>query len=163
MPAPSPTLQQTLAASALATSLSADQVAVLATVVRLATFKSGDVLAREGAPDNHLYVVVDGQLGVMAQQGTAQENPIATLGPGDFAHELGFLDGTPRYATLVAGSDATVLVLEREGLEQLVDRDPRVAYGVMRAIVRAAHRNQTRLAVQGAELSNYVFKQHGRY
>jgi hypothetical protein len=33
----------------------------------------------------------------------------------------------------------------------------------MRAIVRRVHELQHRLAAQSAELSNYVFKQHGRY
>ena len=86
------------------------------------------MLAREGAADNHLYEVVDGTLGVVKQLGTPAESLLATLHPGEFAHELGFLDGAERYASLVASSDARVLVLEREKLESLIDTHPRIVY-----------------------------------
>jgi hypothetical protein len=56
-----------------------------------------------------------------------------------------------------------VLLLERVGLETLVDRAPRLLYRVMCAIVHSAHQAQTRLAVQASELTNYIVKQHGRY
>jgi hypothetical protein len=54
-------------------------------------------------------------------------------------------------------------VLTRAALESLLDAQPRVVYVVMGAIVRAAHRVQSRLSVQAVELTNYVVKQHGRY
>jgi CRP/FNR family cyclic AMP-dependent transcriptional regulator len=36
-------------------------------------------------------------------------------------------------------------------------------YRVMRAIIRVVHQIQRRLSMQQAELSNYIYKQHGRY
>jgi hypothetical protein len=33
----------------------------------------------------------------------------------------------------------------------------------MRAIIRIAHNVQRRLSIQSVELSNYIYKQHGRY
>ena len=38
-----------------------------------------------------------------------------------------------------------------------------VVYLVMRAIIRIAHNIQRRLSIQSVELSNYIYKQHGRY
>jgi CRP-like cAMP-binding protein len=152
-----------LRTSPLAKDLTMGQTDVLAGVVRLEAFRHHDVLAREGTVDDRLLVVVDGSLGVIRHAGTPDETLLATLGPGDLAHELGFLDGTPRYGTLVAGSDTRVLVLERGGLESLIDAHPRIVYAVMCAIVRAVHRVQTRLSMQASELTNYIVKQHGRY
>ena len=160
---PDPALLEVVRNSRLAQDLTPEQAAVLAGIVSLASFRAKEVLAREGAPDNHLYVVVDGSLGVVKQLGTPDEALIATLNPGDFAHELGFLDGAERYASLVAATDARVLVLEREKLESLIDTHPRVLYRVMCAIVRTVHRVQTRLSMQASELTNYIVKQHGRY
>jgi CRP/FNR family transcriptional regulator, cyclic AMP receptor protein len=156
-------LYDSLRASPLAAELSAEQTAVLARQVRLESVPAQQVLAREGLADNHLMVVVEGSLGVVKHRGTPDETLLATLLPGDFAHELGFLDGAPRYASLVALSDSRVLVLEREKLESLIDSQPWIVYRVMGAIVRTVHRIQTRLSIQAAELTNYVFKQHGRY
>jgi CRP/FNR family transcriptional regulator, cyclic AMP receptor protein len=156
-------LHDALRDSRLAQDLTPEQLGVLATVVRLADCRAKDVLAREGASDNHLYAVVEGSLGVVKHLGTPEETQIATLHVGDFAHELGFLDGAQRYASLVASSGTRVLVLEREGLEGLIDTHPRIVYAVMRTIVRTVHQIQTRLSMQAMELTNYIVKQHGRY
>ena len=158
-----PQLYEATRACPLANEMTDEQAAVLASVLSLESFQAKQVLAREGTTDNHLYVVVDGSLGVVKHQGTPDETLLATLNSGDFAHELGFLDGAERYASLVASSNARVLVLEREKLESLIDTHPRVLYAVMCAIVRTVHRVQTRLSMQASELTNYIFKQHGRY
>lgn len=163
MTAPDPVLHEALLASPLAKELTPEEATVLAGLLSLKSYRPKQVLAREGTTDNHLYVVVEGSLGVVTHLGTPDETLIATLNAGDFAHELGFLDGAERHASLLASSRALVLVLEREKLESLIDTHPRILYRVMCAIVRTVHRVQTRLAVQATELTNYIVKQHGRY
>ncbi|MGZ5205875.1 MAG: cyclic nucleotide-binding domain-containing protein [Caldimonas sp.] len=158
-----PALYEAVRASPLAKELTPEQTDVLAGLLRLETFQPKQVLAREGAADNHLFVVAEGSLGVVKHLGTPEESLLATLHVGDFAHELGFLDGAERFASLVAASQARVLVLEREALERLIEIDPKVLYRVMCAIVRKVHRVQTGLAMQASELTNYIVKQHGRY
>ena len=156
-------LQDAVRASPLAAGLSQQQVEVLAALMSKESLAASEVFAREGTVDDRLVVVAEGTLDVVRHAGTPGETVLATLRAGDLAHELGFLDGTPRYASLVASSPARVLTLERARLESLIETDPRVLYAVMRAIVRTTHQLQTRLSMQAAELTNYVFKQHGRY
>jgi len=163
MNAPTPALYDAVAASRLAEGLAADQVAVLAGLLTLEPVQARQVLAREGSIDNRLYVVVKGSLGIVRHLDTPDETVLVTLGPGDFAHELGFLDGVERYASLVGATAGEVLVLQREQLESLIDAHPRILYAVMCAIVRTVHRVQTRMAMQATEMTNYIFKQHGRY
>ena len=163
MNTPAPTLHDAVKASRLAEGLSDEQVKVLAGVLRLQPVQAQQVLAREGDVDNRLYAVVQGSLVIAKHAGTPDETTLVTLGVGDFAHELGFLDGAERYASLIAAAPGQVLVLEREGLESLIDTHPRILYSVMCAIVRTVHRIQTRLSVQASELTNYIVKQHGRY
>jgi CRP-like cAMP-binding protein len=158
-----PSLSEAVSASRLAEGLTPEQVAVLADLLTLEPVTAHQVLSREGSVDQRLYTVVQGSLVVVKHIGTPEETTLVTLEVGDFAHELGFLDGTPRYASLVAATAGQVLVLERERLESLIDSQPRVLYGVMCAIVRTVHRVQTRLAVQASELTNYIMKQNGRY
>jgi CRP-like cAMP-binding protein len=163
MNAPAPALYDAVKASRLAEGLTAEQVAVLAGQLRLESVQPQQVLAREGDADNRLYVIVEGWLAIVKHVGTPDETTLVTLKDGDFAHELGFLDGAPRYASLLAVTAGQVLVLERERLESLIDTHPRILYGVMCAIVRTVHRVQTRLSMQASELTNYIVKQHGRY
>jgi len=163
MPHTDSSIIDALRATPIGTGMTAEQLDVLAGLVEVQACGRGDVLGEEGAVDDRLLAVVDGSISVTRHLGTRTETLLATLHRGDLAHELGFLDGAPRYASLVAAEPSRVLVLRRAALESLIDRDPRLLYAVMIGIVRAVHALQTRLSTQAIELTNYVFKQHGRY
>ncbi|MEO8304761.1 MAG: Crp/Fnr family transcriptional regulator [Betaproteobacteria bacterium] len=154
---------EALRQSRLATELSNEQCSVLSDIVTLRDLSDGEVLVEEGAADNHLYSIVKGLLCVVKNAGTPEELTFFTIGAGDFADELSFMDGTEHYASLVARGDTRVLGLERERLESLLTARPDIVYKVMRAIIRAVHQVQRRLSMQSVELTNYIYKQHGRY
>jgi len=152
-----------LSASKLAVELNDEERRVLAGAMTLRDLKHGDVLIREGSADDHLYVVVSGVLGVVKGAGLEEEVTLNAIRPGNVVGELSFLDGATRYASLVALSDTRVLGLSRVDLEKLLDTKPKVVYHVMRAIVRVVHEIQRRMSMQTAELTNYLYKTHGRY
>lgn len=152
-----------LGKSRLAVELNDDERRVLADAMTLRDLKHGEVLVQEGSADNHLYVVVSGVLGVVKGAGLEEEVTLNAIRPGDVVGELSFLDGATRYASLVALSDTRVLGLSRDALEGLLETRPKVVYHVMRAIVRVVHEIQRRLSMQTAELTNYLYKTHGRY
>jgi CRP-like cAMP-binding protein len=152
-----------LSASKLAAELSDSERRTLAQSMTLRDLKPGEVLVQEGSADNHLYVVASGALGVVRGAGTEGEVTLNAKRPGDVAGELSFLDGSTRYASLVALSDTRVLGLSRDALEALLGSHPKVVYHVMRAIVRVVHDIQRRLSMQTVELTNYLYKTHGRY
>jgi CRP/FNR family cyclic AMP-dependent transcriptional regulator len=152
-----------LSASKLAVELNDEERRVLAGAMTLRDLKHGDVLIREGSADDHLYVVVSGVLGVVKGAGLEEEVTLNAIRPGNVVGELSFLDGATRYASLVALSDTRVLGLSRADLEKLLDTKPKVVYHVMRAIVRVVHEIQRRMSMQTAELTNYLYKTHGRY
>ena len=154
---------EALRATRLAAELTDRQAQALADVLTLRDLKAGDVLVQEGSTDSHLYVIVKGVLGVVKNAGTPEAVTLHTLSAGDFVDELGFIDGTPYYASKVAMSDLTVLGLARERLEGMLREHPEVVYRVMRAIVRHVHQVQHRLSAQAVELTNYITKTHGRY
>jgi CRP/FNR family cyclic AMP-dependent transcriptional regulator len=154
---------EALRGTKLAVELSDEQCRTLAHLVELRDLKQGEVLAREGSVDNHIHVILAGHLGVVKHVGTPDALTINTLGPGDFVGEMGFMDGSEAYASKVALGDTRVLSLEREKLESLLGTEPHIVYRVMRAIIRVVHQIQRRLAMHQVELSNYIYKQHGRY
>ena len=156
-------LVDALGVSQLATELSHEQTRTLADNLAFRDLQPGDVLVAEGTSDNHLYVIVSGALGVVRNAGTAEEITLFTLSAGDLVGELSFLDGTRHYASLVAIAPTRVFGLEREKLESLLPTHPQIVYRVMRAIVRTVHQIQRRLSMQSVELTNYIYKQHGKY
>ena len=154
---------EALRGTKLAAELTDEQCRTLARLVALRDLRQGEVLVPEGAVDNHIYVILAGHLGVVKHAGTPDALTINTLGPGDFVDEMGFMDGTQAYASKLALGDLRVLGLEREKLESLLATEPLIVYRVMRAIIRVVHQIQRRLAMHQSELSNYIYKQHGRY
>ena len=168
IPAPEPTMNDplifdALRPSKLALELTDEQCRRLAGAMQLRDLKDGEVLVKEDDDDHHFYLVVSGKLGVVKSFGTTEQVTLNTLAAGDFAGELSWLDGSRRYASLVAMDSTRVLGLEREKLEALLQTDPQLVYRVMRAIVRAVHQIQRQLFMQQGELTNYIYKQHGRY
>lgn len=157
------TAYDALKASKLAPELTDQQLDTLAASITFRDLADGEVLVAEGASDNHLYSLISGALGVVRNAGKADAVTLFSLTAGDLVGELSFLDATPHYASLVALGPTRVFGLEREKLEALLDSHPQVVYRVMRAIVRTTHQIQRRLSMQSVELTNYIYKQHGRY
>jgi CRP/FNR family cyclic AMP-dependent transcriptional regulator len=152
-----------LSTSKLAAELNDEERRILAGAMTLRDLKQGEVLVPEGSADDHLYVVASGVLGVVKGAGMEEEITLNAIRPGNMVGELSFLDGASRYASLVALGDTRVLGLSRADLEGLLETNPKVVYHVMRAIVRVVHEIQRRMSMQTAELTNYLYKTHGRY
>ncbi len=53
--------------------------------------------------------------------------------------------------------------LPGRGSNPWIATHPAIVYHVMRAISATVHATQRRLSHQAVELSNYIYKQHGRY
>ena len=152
--------------SVIATELTGDECAVLAQLVTIRDLADGEVLVQEGQSDNHLHVVVSGLLAVARRAGDSDDGKwviLHALSKGQTAGELAFMDGKRHYASLVATGPTRVFTLEREKLESLLETHPKIVYRVMRAIFRVVHELLHRMAFQTNELTNYIYKQHGRY
>jgi CRP/FNR family cyclic AMP-dependent transcriptional regulator len=159
-----PSRLQLLHDSALAAELDAKQCAALAELVTVRDLADGEVLVDEGKSDDHVHVVVSGTLAVAKQvQPGGKWINLNVLTKGDLAGELAFMDGTPHYAALRSVGATRILSLKREKLESLLGSDPLIVYRVMRAIFRIVHGILHRMALQASELTNYIYKQHGKY
>lgn len=139
------------------------QCRLLSTVVSDLCLDKGALLLEEGHSDDTLYIVANGSLEVVKQTGAGDSVTLQILHSGDMAGILGFVDGVAHSAAIRASTNCELITLQRGDLEALIEKDPRLVYEVMRAIVRAAHRILGRMNAQYVEMSNYISKQHGRY
>ena len=153
---------QTVCESSLGVELEDDQCQVLAGIMGVRTLEDGDTLVLEGASDNSLFLLANGQLAVT---NAADDEDLAAyvMREGECAGTRAFIDGTQRRATLRAIGDTTVYTLKPEAFESLLSDHPRVVYKVMRAPLRTAHANLMRMNVQSAELTQYITTTKGRY
>jgi CRP-like cAMP-binding protein len=156
-------LTRLVSGSPLGAELSNEQCAALAALVEIRRVAPDKYLIEEGTSDDSLHVVLKGALEVVKNAGPGQPASVAVLRTGDLAGEMSFIDGMRHETGLRAIAESEVLSLRRDDFERLIVKDPDLVYKVMRAVMRAAHKLMHRMNVQYIELSNYIFKQHGRY
>jgi CRP-like cAMP-binding protein len=149
--------------SRLGFELSDSEATKLANLMQAKELRGGDYLIVEGTTDDSLYVIVEGNLEVVKRTAGDSVASIAIVREGQLAGELSFLDSNVHTVGLRALSDTKVLGLAREDFEKIIDGDPQLVYKVMRAVARSAHRIMHQMNHEFIELSNYIFKQHGRY
>lgn len=149
--------------SPLAKDLTASDCKVLEDIMALRRLHAGEVLLREGETDHTLYVVAQGEVKVMHETGFGEPVVLHLHGPGALCGEMGFVDGAPHSATLIAERDTLLISLERTGLESLIETHPYVVYHVMRAIVRLGHAVLKRMNQNHLEMNNYITQSGGRY
>ena len=157
---------QALHNSTLSEELRDSEVELLASCITVREYKAGDAILKPG--DNELKdtLIILGSGDVEATATTGGEKmTLHLLQPGDLAGIIGFVGGNVMQisSTVVAKTDSKVLLLERKRFESLLNTNPAVVYYVMRGIVRNVHGIVRRMNMQSVEMTNYMFKQGGRY
>lgn len=152
-----------VATSAIGTELSAGEVDVIADLMQIRELAEDEYLVKEGSADDSLHLIVAGKIEVVKTAGAGEQASLAVLREGDLAGELSFIDGEVHTVNLRSLGNTRVLSLARADFEKIVESHPLLVYKVMRAIARSAHRIMHRMNHEFVELSNYIFKRHGRY
>jgi len=149
--------------SSLGTELLQEEADLLGSLMTVRELPDGEFLISEGEEDDTLHVLVEGKLEVVKSTGADEFASLAILREGDLAGELSFVDGEPHTVGLRALCHSKVLCLTRSDFEGIVPDNPQLVYKLMRTVARSAHQIVHRMNYEFVELSNYIFKQHGRY
>jgi CRP/FNR family cyclic AMP-dependent transcriptional regulator len=110
-----------------------DRIA-LAEVVDELTLPEGHTLFQAGDPGDSLFIVRSGQIELFIKDTAGQKIVLTTAEEGDMFGELAMLDTGPRTATALALSESEVLVLDRDDLVLLFQRQPEAALHMLAAL-----------------------------
>ena len=120
------------------------------------SYGRGEIIFREDDPGDALCVVVSGLVKVYRTSPDGDEMLLVTLGPASVFGELPMVDGGLRSASAAAVEAATVLLISRAALLDLLRTSPELADGLLRSLGSMVRR----LTDQAADL---VFLDlHGR-
>jgi CRP/FNR family cyclic AMP-dependent transcriptional regulator len=153
---------ESISHSPLGAELSEAECKVLAEQMHVLALADGDILVHEGESRRTLFILAEGRLDVTRVVGD-EEISIYQMQRGECAGTRAFVDGSPRAAGLRAVGHGTVLTLEPDAFEALLETHPRVVFKVMRALFRITHTNLMRMNQESAQLRNYVTRSQGRY
>lgn len=115
-----------LAASSLFASFAREALVEVLASTQVRSYDSGDIIVTEGESGSSLFLIVSGVVKVFTRTDDGGNLPLAELGLGDFFGEVSLLTGKPRTATITAHTDTTVIELDRESFESIVQHHPEV-------------------------------------
>ncbi len=101
-------------------------IASLADVVHT---EAGEVIFEQGDEGDAFYVVVSGSIKI-----SRGRTELASLGPREGFGEMAILDRDTRSATATADVDSTLLRLDRDSFDRVVEQNPVVARGIYRVL-----------------------------
>jgi CRP-like cAMP-binding protein len=107
--------------------LQPEELRRLAERLVLSPFAAGDVITRQGAEANWLYLVTAGTADVVAESSAGNSTRVAELGPGSVFGEMGLMTGEPRRATVIARTQVECFRLDKESFQEIVRSRPEVA------------------------------------
>ncbi len=153
--------------------LSDEEIDELVDSIKIAPFASGEVVTRQGAHANWLYVLIQGRVEVQVARGEGSNQRVGTLEAPNFFGEMALMTGSAREATVIALEDIQCLRVDREAFGALLERRPeiasevadvlaerRVALEVAREHLNAADRH-SRVLGERAQILNAVQKFFG--
>lgn len=100
------------------------------------TFPGNSTIFWAGDCGTDFFILKSGTVQLSLQDETGTEQPLATLGPGDYFGELSLLDGGPRTATCRTITPVEVLKLSRHAFLDFLREKPDAALHVLETISR---------------------------
>lgn len=107
--------------------LDADQRPALAEVIDYQQLTAGEQLFQAGEPGESLFIVRSGQIELYIKDTAGQKIVLTVAGVGDMFGEMSLLDAGARTATAVAIEDTGLLILDRDDLLLLFQKNPDTA------------------------------------
>lgn len=119
--------------------LESGELAEVNNVVKAKEYGEGEVVFNENDPGDKLYIVESGTVevkkGLRLYTGP-QEVEIAAIPKGEVFGELALFDGEPRSAQVLAGAETKLLIIDKSELDQLFEKDSKLAVKVLGRIIR---------------------------
>ncbi len=95
-------------------------------------YPNGDVIARQGEIGDEMYMIVSGEVRVLAGAGNSPE--LARRKAGEYVGEMAVISREPRMASLVAAGAARLLCIDQQHFEGLLRERPETSLAVMRVL-----------------------------
>ncbi|MDA1274147.1 MAG: cyclic nucleotide-binding domain-containing protein [Verrucomicrobia bacterium] len=114
--------------------------------------KPEEVLFKEGDPGDYMAFMIDGSVDVLQENASGKSVIINQVSKGRSLGEMSLIDRTARSATVRARTEATVIILTREGFARLMEDRPRVALVILMAVCRMLSQHLRKQSSRVADL-----------
>ena len=105
-------------------------------VTRNRTYHADEVVFKEGAIGDSLYIVKAGSVRVTKMEDGNEEKVLAILNTGDHFGEIALVDKHPRSATVIANEDSELIQIHAEDFNKLLESDRDIALKFYKTFVK---------------------------
>ena len=127
------------------TGLDRKHIAQLSRIMVPRTFKTGDVIIKEGDQGAGFFVITSGKVEVARGGEGGKMQVLNTLGPDDFFGEMALFEGFPRSATVRALEETELLAMTRWDFRAELVSHAEIALAVLETVVRRLREADARL------------------
>ena len=103
--------------------LSVEDLESLTALLKPAVYPPESLIIREGTEGNSMYVILEGEVRVSRKKGENEEIVLSLLSTGSYFGELALIDTLPRSADVTSNTETEVLVLSKEDLDRLLEKN----------------------------------------
>jgi len=108
-------------------------------------YEDGDLLVRQGDPGDCLFVIQEGTVEILMEQG-GREKLLRTSGPGELIGEMAIFEHEARSATVRARGRVRALTVDKKNFLRRIHEDPSLAYRLVQTLSRRVRDLSRRLA-----------------
>jgi CRP-like cAMP-binding protein len=108
----------------------------LRTIAEEKHFKAGTQVFRQGDKPDGMYLVLEGSALIVRKDMQGREHTVGIVSTDQSFGEIGLVADRPRAATVVAGTDLTVLKISRYAVELLKEQAPDLGLMMYQALAR---------------------------
>lgn len=123
-----------LGAASLFSSLSPDELRLLAAHAVRKHFAQGELIFTEGDTCKGLHIIASGKLRIFKSSASGREQVLALEGPGGSVAELPVFDGGPYPASVSAVEDSQILFISRADFRSFCLQHPEVALKMLAVV-----------------------------
>ena len=100
------------------------------------TYPANAILITEGDQTDSLYVIVEGEVKVFANDNTGKEVILNILGPGEYFGEIALVDDQPRSASVMTISPTKVMIISKGNFKRCLEENPDMSFNLIRALTK---------------------------
>lgn len=94
-------------------------------------YQAGDIIIQEGTLGRDMYLIIEGRVQVIKGENGGKKRELAIREAGDLIGEMGVIEGSPRFATVIAMDATRLLEFSEQDLSSLWAKQPLLLYRVV--------------------------------
>src|SRR5210317_1132462 len=113
-------------------------------------YKDGEIIIKQGTTGKCLYVIQEGKVEVINEQGDA-EIKVAELGETEFFGEMGLFEKDVRSCTVRALGDTKILTVDKRNFYKSIHQDSSLAYRLLEKMSNRLREANRRIRMEDYE------------